>query len=212
MTTTIIWRYPFGTGMLVGIFGIATGSMGISYSKIHDNALFASALKKVMIMAWVTISFSFCIFFWIVVVVGIYTRSYYPYAYVGELLCFMIQWGFLFYLINIYGHPGACCAPDHVSASAPAGQQVWPGFVPPQNQPVVVHQPVVAQQQQQQQPVYQQVVQPVFRPQNPAQHPVMVYQQANIQPVPQQLIHHGRQNPAAQLEQHVEKGTPPTYK
>merc|ERR1719223_1810524 len=145
--------------MLVGIFGIATGSMGISYSKIHDNALFASALKNVMIMAWVTISFSFCIFFWIVVAVGMFKYyRYYPYAYVGELLCFMIQWGFLFYLINIYGHPGACCAPDHVS-SAPTGQQVWPGFLPPQNQPVVVHQPVVAQQQQQQQPVYQQVVQ-----------------------------------------------------
>ena len=122
MTTTIIWRYSFGTGMLVGIFGIATGSMGISYSKIHDNALFASALKNVMIMvisdiflrsynfvkAWVTISFSFCIFFLIVVAVGMFKYySYYPYAYVGELLCFMIQWGFLFYLINIYGHPGA---------------------------------------------------------------------------------------------------------
>merc|ERR1719223_2190218 len=195
--------------MLVGIFGIATGSMGISYSKIHDNALFASALKNVMIMAWVTISFSFCIFFWIVVAVGMFKYyRYYPYAYVGELLCFMIQWGFLFYLINIYGHPGACCAADNVSPSAPTCQQVWPSWP---NQPVVIQQPVVAQQQQ---PVYQQVVQPVFRPQNPAQHPVMVYQQptGNIQQVPQQLSHQGQQNPAAQLERNAEKGVPPTYK
>jgi len=35
-----------------------------------------------------------------------YCYDRYPYALVGELLCFMIQWGFLFYLINIYGHPG----------------------------------------------------------------------------------------------------------
>ena len=50
MTTTILWLYSFGQGMVVGIFGIATGSMGITYASIQDNALFASALKKVMIM------------------------------------------------------------------------------------------------------------------------------------------------------------------
>ena len=43
---------------------------------------------------------------------------------------------------------------------------------------------------------------------------VMVYQQptGNIQQVPQQVIHQGQQNPAAQLEQNTQKGAPPTYK
>ena len=50
MTTTIVWLYSFGLGMFVGIMGIATGSMGISYASIQDNARFASALKSVMIM------------------------------------------------------------------------------------------------------------------------------------------------------------------
>ena len=50
LTTTLLWLYPFGTGMFVGIFGIATGSMGISYSKITDTSVFKTALKKVMIM------------------------------------------------------------------------------------------------------------------------------------------------------------------
>jgi len=50
LTTTILWVYSFGQGMVVGIFGIATGSMGISYSKIKDPVLFKNALKKVMIM------------------------------------------------------------------------------------------------------------------------------------------------------------------
>ena len=132
LTTTVIWLYSFGQGMFVGILGIATASMGISYSKIKDEAVFKFALKKVMVMvfynivyfflskkskAWVTISFSFCIFFWIVVAMGMfidnyycggyyyYCYTYYPYAFVGELLCFMIQWGFLFYFINMLGSP-----------------------------------------------------------------------------------------------------------
>ena len=50
MTTTILWLYSFGLGMFVGILGIAAGSMGISYAKIQDPKLFASALKSVMIM------------------------------------------------------------------------------------------------------------------------------------------------------------------
>ena len=50
MTTVIIWGYSYGTGMFVGIMGIATGSMGICYANIQDNARFASALKSVMIM------------------------------------------------------------------------------------------------------------------------------------------------------------------
>jgi hypothetical protein len=50
LTTTLLWLYPFGTGMFVGILGIATGSMGISYSKIKDPFLFKTALKKVMTM------------------------------------------------------------------------------------------------------------------------------------------------------------------
>ena len=50
LTTTIIWLYSFGQGMVVGIFGIATGSMGISFSKIKDEANFKLALKKVMTM------------------------------------------------------------------------------------------------------------------------------------------------------------------
>ena len=124
LTTSVIWMYSFGTGMFVGILGIATGSMGISYSGIKDTGLFKAAYRKVMIMvkfyfkikalyflikAWVTISFSFCIFFWIVVALGMFVENYwrYPYAYIGEFLCFMIQWGFLFYLINIYGSPCA---------------------------------------------------------------------------------------------------------
>jgi hypothetical protein len=64
----------------------------------------------------VTISFSFCIFFWIVVAMsmfidnyycysGWYCYAHYPYAFIGELLCFMIQWGFLFYFINMLGSP-----------------------------------------------------------------------------------------------------------
>merc|ERR1712004_316119 len=191
MTTTILWIYPFGTGMFVGIMGIATGSMGISYANIQDNARFASALKSVMIMAWVTISFSFGIFWWLVVFVGGWVRYYYPYALVGELLCFMIQWGFLFYMINILGHPGACCALDSMNGALPL-QQVNLGFVSPQNQPVVVQQPVLAQQQQQ--PVYQQVL--------PGQQRVMVYQQPNIQQIPTAppVIHQGQQNPAARVE------------
>jgi len=59
MTTTILWLYPFGQGMVVGIFGIATGSMGVSYSKILDQVLFASALKKVMIMVIYSSFFEF---------------------------------------------------------------------------------------------------------------------------------------------------------
>ena len=99
--------------MLVAIFGIATASMGISYSKIKDKAVFEAAYKKVMIMAWVTISLSFCVFFWIAVALGMFIDNianvwgdrYYPLFWIGELLSLVIQWGFLFYLINIYGSP-----------------------------------------------------------------------------------------------------------
>jgi len=52
MTTTILWIYSFGTGMVVGIFGIATGSMGVSYAKIEDEALFKIALRSVMTMVY----------------------------------------------------------------------------------------------------------------------------------------------------------------
>ncbi|CBY30577.1 unnamed protein product [Oikopleura dioica] len=112
------WIFSFGLGMVVGIFGIATASMGISYSKIKENSVFEVAYKKVMIMAWVTISFSFCIFIWIAVastmfienVVNIFGDRSYPLFWIGELISFMIQWGFLFYLININGSPCNCCA------------------------------------------------------------------------------------------------------
>ena len=48
LSTTIIWTYSYGTGMIVAIFGIATGSMAVSYAKIKDTALFAEAYKTVM--------------------------------------------------------------------------------------------------------------------------------------------------------------------
>merc|ERR1712004_348227 len=99
LTTTVIWLYSFGQGMFVGILGIATASMGISYSKIKDEAVFKFALKKVMVMAWVTISFSFCIFFWIVVAMRMFIDNlanywgdrYYPLFWIGELLSLVIQ-------------------------------------------------------------------------------------------------------------------------
>ncbi|CAG5099539.1 Oidioi.mRNA.OKI2018_I69.XSR.g16571.t1.cds [Oikopleura dioica] len=111
--TTGIWSYPFGLGCVVGIFGITTGSLGISYSKIKDIENFKSAFKTVIILAYVTIGWSFCIFFYLVQGIGTFMYYYYyPIMMVGELLCFMIQWGFLFYIINIYGAPCQCCSKD----------------------------------------------------------------------------------------------------
>ena len=60
-----------------------------------------------------TISFSFCVLFWIALSLGMFIdnvvnvwgdRSY-PLFWIGEILSLIIQWGFLFYLINIYGSP-----------------------------------------------------------------------------------------------------------
>jgi len=46
----LFWIFSFGLGMVVGIFGIATASMGISYSKIKKKSVFEVAYKKVMKM------------------------------------------------------------------------------------------------------------------------------------------------------------------
>merc|ERR1712127_246555 len=179
LTTTLFWLYPFGTGMFVGILGIATGSMGISYSKITDTSVFKTALKKVMIMAWVTISFSFCIFFWIIVAMGMFIDNYYcssswyycymhyPYDFIGELLCFMIQWGFLFYFINMLGSPCQCCPADSscytetfIDSPEVLQPALQPAFVPVQNQVLPGLQPALQQ---------------VAFPHN--QVPVLIYQQ-----------------------------------
>ncbi|CBY09565.1 unnamed protein product [Oikopleura dioica] len=87
----LFWIFSFGLGMVVGIFGIATASMGISYSKIKKKSVFEVAYKKVMKMAWVTISFSFCIFIWIAVastmfienVVNVWGDRSYPLFWIG---------------------------------------------------------------------------------------------------------------------------------
>jgi len=213
LTTTILWVYSFGQGMVVGIFGIATGSMGISYSKIKDPVLFKNALKKVMIMAWVTISFSFCIFFWIVVAMAMFIDNYwqhctdyycngyhyhviYPYVFVGELLCFMIQWGFLFYFINMLGSPCQCCAVDSccytesfVGSAQAVPQVLQQAYVPGQNQV----------------PPVQQVIQPAHYPA-----PVIIYQQPYGQQQLPQVVYQGQQNPAANFEEKKETNEPVT--
>ncbi|CBY23901.1 unnamed protein product [Oikopleura dioica] len=185
--------------------------MGISYSKIKDPVLFKNALKKVMIMAWVTISFSFCIFFWIVVAMAMFIDNYwcyesyygyyycytdYPYVFVGELLCFMIQWGFLFYFINMLGSPCQCCAVDSccytesfVGSAQAVPQVLQQAYVPGQNQV----------------PPVQQVIQPAHYPA-----PVIIYQQPYGQQQLPQVVYQGQQNPAANFEEKKETNEPVT--
>ena len=51
LTTTIIWIYSFGLGMVVGIFGIATGSMVIAYAKIQTGLHFSASKIKQPILS-----------------------------------------------------------------------------------------------------------------------------------------------------------------
>ncbi|CAG5099537.1 Oidioi.mRNA.OKI2018_I69.XSR.g16570.t1.cds [Oikopleura dioica] len=77
---------------------------------------FKEAFKTAMILASVTMGFCFVIFFYVVIVVGVFTDDRYspdyPYVLPGELLCFMIQFAFLFFIINIYGVPCQCCSEE----------------------------------------------------------------------------------------------------
>ena len=47
---TWYWGYTFGLGCFIGLLGVATGSMGISYSKVTEIENFKILLKRVTIM------------------------------------------------------------------------------------------------------------------------------------------------------------------
>ena len=118
----VCWR-PWNCGWINGDF-LLENKRHIALQKCskerdyYGNIFHICRIFDQNVKAWVTISFSFCIFFWIVVAMGMfidnfycysyygwYCYTYYPYAFIGELLCFMIQWGFLFYFINMLGSP-----------------------------------------------------------------------------------------------------------